>query len=328
MLNGFLGHFIGGFLMTAIPRFSNTEKASQYEVLIYLGALILGLFLIAGDNIWSIPITGSLQSFCLILFITKRMIIKKKAKLNPPPSFVFIPMALGLWFGSSVFSLIKGEDFSYIFFEGTVTALILAIGTRIIPGICGHTQILPTPNEKLISPVLLLAAFSYLSTFLIKIPLEVANFVRFTIISFVIFKYWFITKRPPNKAVLSYCLKLSGWFIVISHLMNVYAPFDGGIHITHQLFISGYTLLTLLISVRVLQSHGPKDESYEKRKILYTISGLLFFGAMTRVSSYFLPQVYSSHLSYSSIVSLIAIMLWTVVYLPLIFIPEKKELNL
>src|SRR5690606_34686279 len=50
MLNGFSGCFIAGFLMTAIPRFSQTKRAEKFEVLAFFFVTLFGLFFAYQEN--------------------------------------------------------------------------------------------------------------------------------------------------------------------------------------------------------------------------------------------------------------------------------------
>ena len=69
VLNGFAGLFIGGFLMTAVPRFSSTAKAHSYEVLSYIFMSFLGLYFAASDNEKMMYISSGIQPFILLSFI-------------------------------------------------------------------------------------------------------------------------------------------------------------------------------------------------------------------------------------------------------------------
>ena len=89
----------------------------------------------------------------------------------------------------------------------------------------------------------------------------------------------------------------------------------GDIHVSHSFFINGIVLLSLLIGTRVIQSHGPKNKKLENKKILYVITGLIVLAALTRVSAYYLPDVYLTHLAYSSVVLSLAVILWAFSYL-------------
>jgi uncharacterized protein involved in response to NO len=90
---------------------------------------------------------------------------------------------------------------------------------------------------------------------------------------------------------------------------------DGLIHISHSFFINGIVLLSLLIATRVLQSHGPKDNKLEQSKILYVVSFFIVLAAATRVSAFLLPDLYLTHLAYSSIMLALGVLVWSFKYL-------------
>jgi len=102
---------------------------------------------------------------------------------------------------------------------------------------------------------------------------------------------------------------------VLSFILKV-VWIDWGIHISHAFFINGIVLLSMLIATRVLQSHGPKQPGLENKKVLGLITFLVVTSAATRVSAFIIPDLYLTHLAYSSILLSLAIMIWGVQYLP------------
>jgi uncharacterized protein involved in response to NO len=97
------------------------------------------------------------------------------------------------------------------------------------------------------------------------------------------------------------------------------------IHLMHLFYISGLSLLTLMIATRVTLSHGGHGTQLEiKSKSLKVIIGLFVLAALTRMSAGFIPVLYLSHLFYAASVWIIGMLVWAVVFLPKIF---KIHLN-
>jgi len=323
MLNGFSGCFIGGFLMTAIPKFSKTNTASKIEIFLYLLVTLSGLFFARAEVASGVFICSALQPLVIFSFLLPRI---SKRQENPPYSFVFIFVGLLLWTVSALASLFfDAELFKHIHYEGAIASIILGVGSRLIPGILGHQEIVTAQKEKYEKPVsifktipvtflALIGAFviSYLS------DNSLAHMVRAAVVFIIAIFYWNLWKAPRTKTALTWCIWLSGWLITLSFVLKAFWT-DGLIHISHSFFINGIVLLSLLIATRVLQSHGPKDNKLEQSKILYLVSFCIVLAAATRVSAFLLPDLYLTHLAYSSLMLAIGVLVWSFKYLRFIF---------
>lgn len=323
MLNGFSGCFIGGFLMTAIPKFSKTNTASKIEIFLYLLVTLSGLFFARAEMASGVFICSALQPLVIFSFLLPRI---SKRQENPPYSFVFIFVGLLLWTVSALASLFfDAELFKHIHYEGAIASIILGVGSRLIPGILGHQEIVTAQKEKYEKPVsifktipvtflALIGAFviSYLS------DNSLAHMVRAAVVFIIAIFYWNLWKAPRTKTALTWCIWLSGWLITLSFVLKAFWT-DGLIHISHSFFINGIVLLSLLIATRVLQSHGPKDNKLEQSKILYLVSFCIVLAAATRVSAFLLPDLYLTHLAYSSLMLAIGVLVWSFKYLRFVF---------
>lgn len=319
MLNGFTGSFIGGFLMTAVPKFSQTSSASKYEVWVYFLITMLGIIPAYGDRPVAVYLISSLQPLIILIFLFRRI---TKRKANPPYSFAFIFIGLFLWLISGVFCFfIDSEGFKQLHYEGAIACIILGVGSRLIPGILGHVDIVQTQRNIYEKPIpifqsiprhfLLLMASFIISYFL---PQDIGGIVRALVVTAIGMIYWRLWKSPPTKTKLSWSIWISAWMIVLSFAFKVIWS-DLGIHISHSFFINGIVLLSLLIATRVLQSHGPKKPELENKMVIGVVTFLIIFASATRVSAFIMPDLYFTHLAYSSIVLSLAVLLWGAKYL-------------
>lgn len=319
MLNGYVGMLIAGFLMTAVPRFSKTFEAQSFEILSFFLVTFLGLFFAYRDQESLVFLLSSLQAVIILLFMFRRI---TKRKENPPYSFIFIFVGLILWFLSGIGSLIYGTDaFKQLHYEGSITAIILGVGSRLIPGILGHIEIVSAQREKYETPDPILKTVPY--HFYLSIILFVGSYfllefygsiIRAVVVGTIGFAYWKLYALPRERTALTWNIWVCGYMIVFSFILKAVWE-DGVIHASHALFISGIVLIGLLISTRVIQSHGPKDKTLENWKGLYWVSGLLLLAAATRVTAFIMPDGYLRHLGYSSLVLTIAVLIWGLKYL-------------
>jgi uncharacterized protein involved in response to NO len=142
MLNGFSAFFVTGFLMTAVPKFSQTKTADPFEVYGYLSVFLLGLLFSFFNNESYAYLASGLSGVILLSFLLRRILTKK---VNPPYSFLFIFVGLLLWiFSSFISSFWPYDSYKNIHSEGAMMAIILGVGSRLIPGILGHVEVVLT----------------------------------------------------------------------------------------------------------------------------------------------------------------------------------------
>lgn len=333
-IGGFLYFSIFGFLMTALPRFTQTHFATPIDIFFsaFLILAILSSSLLKSSTLfWFFIFIG--WPF-LISFAAKRFAIRKQ---NPPFTFLFVGLGLLLGALGSFLILIHHSlqldtfqilsQGKVLFYDGMVLSLILGIGGRLIPGILGFKEIVskqrevyekPIPFLKVIPKDILLAA----PLFLLSLILEGYLFflpgylLRALIISYIAFKYWNIHKWPTERKWHGIFLIVSCWFIVIaSWLLIVFI--NHAISIKHLIYIGGYSLITLLVASRVILAHGNSGLELEYKHFPYSFFGsILALAALTRAVAPFIPDSYLNHLGYTGFSFIIGTLIWSVVFLP------------
>lgn len=319
VLNGFSASFIVGFLMTAVPKFAKTPTAEKKEIAFFAGITLSGIVLAYQEMEQLTYACSALQSATILTFLFRRI---HKRKENPPYSFVFIFAGLFLWLFSSLFNTFSFLDtFKLLHYEGSIAAIILGVGSRLVPGILGHSEIVQTQrslyeNERpfiMTVPLHFYAMIiSFVASYFLPDPLGIA--IRSTVVVFVGLFYWKLYHAPREKSALTWNIWGACWLILFSFVLKLVWR-DGVIHASHSFFLSGIVLLSLLIATRVLQSHGPKDKRLENLKLLYVVSFFTILAGATRVSAFLMPEHYLRHLGYSSVTLMIAILLWSYRYL-------------
>lgn len=326
VLNGFMAMFVGGFLMTAIPKFSRTQSAHKFETLsfAFMALVIIALSYTTHENL--ILWCSSLQAILLFSFAFRRFRI---TTASPPFSFVFIFVGIILWILSgiagSLFSEVPQVSLQY---DGAILAFILGIGSKLIPGILGHSEVLSPANFlkekkhylKTVPSYFYLLMILYVLSFLIE--LQYGNWLRFLIVLFISMKFWKLYLLPPTKTALTYSIWLSAWLILLSVLLKA-LWLEGFIHAGHSFFINGIVLLSILVATRVLVAHGPMKKELENSKWLYVITFFIVLAAATRVSAFLMSESYYRHLAYSSFSLGLGIIIWSVLYLKFVRIFPK-----
>lgn len=314
VINGYLYSMILGFLLTALPQFTKSSETTKIEFSL---AFILALApSYAGfmANAQTLSIISLLQASFLIFYVLKRFVTMKT---NPPYSFIFMPVALLLWCVADLRHLFLDDPASLLlFYEAATMAFIIAIGTRLVPGLLGHQEIVDyqrgiyetqTSFLKMIPKGFLLMTIVYgLSAFSFERDL---SFLRVGVLTSIALSYWRIFSLPTEKTSYAWSVWLCIWGILITSYLKLFFP-EYGIHISHGYFLMAIVLLSLLVGTRVVRAHYIKDSQLEKSRLLYVLVGLLFLAAATRVTAPLLARGYENHLAYSSIVLISSSFLW------------------
>jgi len=92
-INVYLTGFIVGFLLTALPRFSNTSPASHGELLTALAFFVAQPILLS-RGVWVAAESCFAALLLLVLCFAGRRFAARKSGLGPPPEFVWILFAV------------------------------------------------------------------------------------------------------------------------------------------------------------------------------------------------------------------------------------------
>ena len=345
MIGGFLFLIATGFLMTAIPAFTETEVATPVELGISIFfALALAIAGIANDSILFHRLFLA-QMVALLSFGVRRVL---KRKNNPPPPFIFI--ALGIlcrFFGDVIMCIEDKRALSegwYIlghnlFFQGMMLSFVLGVGSRLLPALMGWEEL---PLEESITPAslkpslqnfqmpfLILVMFLLAASFFIEafIDFKFGRILRALCASVIAFRFWKLHKFPLEKTWLSRWLWVSGWCVVIG--LWGYATFPSyAVDLLHITFVGGFSLMTLMIATRVTLAHGDHGYDLEGTSKALKWAGVLILAAMlTRVLAPFTMDRYRTHLGYASLAWTMAIIIWACVFLKKIFLLSNSDPN-
>jgi len=326
MVGGFLMVYSLGFLTTAIPHFTSTEMMTSKErisAISILGLLILSFFL--EPKVITHGMELILVLF-LLFFAGKRFLGRSN---NPPPTFMFI--GIGLLLGAVGALMLMLLDLGLIdqnflgfskstFYSGFMLSLIIGIGSRLIPALLGHQPVHPPtsvgaskkfwPN---ISNDLKFLAAAFIISFLFELKdglVFYAYVLRLFLVLLVALKYWKIFSPPRNKGYMYSLLWLSSWSMVVAHLLLVFFP-SWRLQSLHLLYVSGFGLLTIMISTRVTLAHGGFSLAMEKNSFAILFSGIfILIAAIARFIGPTFVGHYEHMLLISSICWVAAMIIW------------------
>ncbi|WP_373999129.1 NnrS family protein [Bdellovibrio bacteriovorus] len=328
MMGGFFLCFVCGFLMTAVPRFTNTfgpTRAEQNFSFIAIAGLFASLLVSQKAAFYGAVL---LCLFFLVFYSARRFLQRKS---NPPDSFIFVAAGL-LSAIAGTFILFLAELVNLpsdlyslgrsLFLQCYIMCLILGVGSRLIPALLGWGP-LPTEMHRTSRQVWLFAGLSFF--FVLSYFCESqghtlgAALLRAAIVTLICFKFWKLHKFPQRRGVQTWGLWSSAWSLLLAFWALVFLP-SFRIHILHIVYASGMGLMTFMIAVRVILSHGKHSMILEKSsKLLGLGAFLLFFAGLTRFSAGLAPHIYQSHLLYAAVTWIAGALVWGWVFLPKIF---------
>lgn len=314
--------------MTAIPQFSKTRLAGRLEVWAYFFltlaapiSTLLGSY--SAANVFSV-----LQALHLLSFILPRI---AKRQANPPYSFIFILVALFLWPLAAIGQLLSAHEFFKVLqHEASIAALILGVGARLIPGILGHNEIVQAQKGRYenvssffhtIPTGFILLVLAFIASYLLQ--QGQAQWIQAGIVSIVAIAHWRVHHLPTKRTHLTWSLWFCAIFMILSFILRPIF-YEAHIHVTHAFFINGVVLISLLVATRVACAHGP-GVAFENSPWVSLTTGLIFLSSATRVSAYFMPETYFTHLGYSSFILILAVVIWSIKFIPYMTFQPVKE---
>lgn len=288
MFYAFLWAFISGFLMTAVPRMTQTNTASKFEVALSLFCILLQCALLFTNELQISFFIYILQILILLKFVGYRMLKRKKL---PFDGFIFVGFAFALNTLGVVFYLLDSQfkALSIFSMQAFVINLVLGVGSRLIPLLSRiPNSIEPTQEQAQQNRLELLAwAIALNSSFIAEYLFQRSEFLllRFVVLSLFSIRHLKLLKKPSRWSSLSYGLKTSIVFTCIGYLLAYLNPANE-LAWLHLVFIGGLALVTLMVATRVSLAHTGQnlDLEFNNKPALVVIAGFLI-SSLLRVQS-------------------------------------------
>jgi uncharacterized protein involved in response to NO len=321
MIGGFLLSFAFGFLWTAIPRFLRAPMPTRRELLALVAAMgatpVLGL--LSQPAFFYLAVLSGLS--LTIHFGVTRFRLRRNA---PPPSFVFVffgmlatAISLLVLIASSVAPVpVPLASFARAFFlKGFVLFLVLGIGMKLIPALTGWK---PAPEAEPGNDDFRVKHSHGVFMALITLGLWLESqgqaalagpaYALGLILAGI--SEMKLGSLPRVKSGLSLSVWASMIVTSLSPLLFIYNP-SFALHFWHLIFIGGFGLLTVFVSLRVVMAHsGQEFLKWEKRPAYFVIAGLILLAALTRLSAAYIPGSLLNHYAYAAFTWIAAIAGW------------------
>ena len=324
MMGGFLASFVIGFLMTAAPKFTGSFPAAKSELLlISLAAVAMCLSAALGEIVLTY-LFNFLAFLLLFLFLVRRFLARRN---NPPAPFVFVLLGVASVMIASFYLVMHNQwhweatvtsRLAELFYrQGYILALVMGIGSRLVPALLGW---MPSPLEGRVLfkvlPFVLLMVLTVFSYFLEALGLyHWGALLRLILFAWLSLKIWRIYHLPKNRTYQAWLLWLSAWMVLIGFIGQLYQPYR--VHFLHLLYIGGFGLMTMMVAVRVILSHGGHGLQMEsKSHALWWVGGFVVVSALLRLAAAFWGDVHWDLIAGAGIIWCVACLIWAFVFLP------------
>ncbi len=330
MIFGFIWAFIVGFLTTAVPNLTQTKTLSRYELslLIFLYmSTIIGLFI----QCYLMARIGFLLTLVsLVIILGQRFVARKR---NFPPTFIYIPFGLLSALIATVISI--GQETGILpyadgltrlgrnlLFQGMILFLLIGIGGFLIRSILGWAPALPIsksdkmPQFKKI-PIaknihLVAALFLFASFILEAVEPTYAQAIRAVIVTLVLMLQVKIYRIPISGKLTSTTLLIALWLLVIGLWGQVFASPQYTVAFRHFCFMGGFAISIFAVATRVIFSHCGYSSLLSKRFWPFSVSiSFVGLGLAIRFSATFFPDIFFTHLAYSSVIWCMGVLVWS-----------------
>jgi uncharacterized protein involved in response to NO len=319
MSGGFVQNFIAGFMLTAVPRFTGSRSAQKAELLIcFLLSLWPFLVLLGAPLPFTPTVFSFLQVSFLLFFFLKRYFGGHGLM---PENFKWI--GLGLLFGivgGALSFANHAYESSLLINQGMILSVIIGVGSRIVAALMGWQPQEVKSKKMILRTRLQMLLFSVGLGFEIFGWIVPGRFLRAFVVAYAGYHDWRLYRWPARFGYQSILLWCSAWALILGLFAYALAP-TLSIHALHLTFVSGYSLVILLIATRVSLAHGGYDLSLETHSKMILAAGVfVFIAAATRVSAFFIPSSYFNHLTYAAVAWLSGVLIWSFLVVPRIFL--------
>lgn len=342
MILGFQTAFIMGFLGTALPRLLEVPRlglgaaALQAVGLILVTVLHLGHWTLAGD-----------AAFVLLLaaFLVDLGRRARQRRDVPPPAFVLVIAGLlsGLLGGALQVCIgassgpVPAPLFSLanlLLYQGYLLLPILGVSAFMLPRFFGLPNRQSFPESMVPPPGWLRrAAFAAAcgAAILLGFILEAFDLPHLgNLLRAGAFVTFFLVEVPAHqryqeKGSLINGLRVAIVSIPLGYLALAIWP-EWRTTLLHIVFITGFSLITLVVASRVLLGHSGQGHLFRARIWPVRILVWAFIIAMlTRVTADWMPDIRLSHYAYAAICWAIGAAVWARRLLPAVCVPDADE---
>jgi uncharacterized protein involved in response to NO len=327
-MQAFMMAFATGFLLTAVPRRTQTPAVTRIE----MGALAAALVVTTVGAIWESWVISEIAYAALFVLLGQfalRRFIGRAAGRRPPAAFVMVPIAAIQGFAGAI--LIAAAEFQDVpawtsglgrlmVEQGVFLCLAVGIGGLILPLMSGASppaDLGSSPREgwKAIAYGAAGAAI-FASLVLEQVGFERSGPILRAIVVTIGLGLGGGAWRPPGKAGLHRKLVwLATWLMPIGLIASGLWP-DYRVPALHILFIGGFSLMAFGVATHVALGHLNMEQLGLGRPPAVIILGAAFIIALLARLAADASDTYFLHLGWASAMWILGSAVWLIFFGP------------
>ncbi len=337
-MQSFLMAFAMGFLLTALPRRTQTKPASRTELILIAVALTItattSLF-----ELWLVAEAAYAFLFLILLQFAGRRFLGRSAGRRPPAAFVLIPFAVvhGLvgavlvaWSTQPSAPLFTGSLGRLLIEQGVFLCLAMGIGNLILPLMSGTSppaDLGSSPQETRKAVLFALCGAGIFASLVLEqlgwamlAPLLRAGLISST------FALGADAWRGPQKPGLHRRLVwLSVWLMPLGLLLSALLP-DYRVPALHILFIGGFSLMAFGVATHVALSHldGLEPLALGSPGPVRALAAFLLLSLAARLAADW-SNTYFDHLAWAAGLWITGSVVWLVFLGPKLLRPRQSQ---
>jgi hypothetical protein len=330
MAQGFELAFIGGFLLTFLPRVTRTSEIIRPHDT----GLVVACVLVFGAAAWMNAAVVAQSAFVLGLLVLVATFVERfrRRRNDPPEEVFFVPLGILLGLVGGLVQLAAALDWivepTYRFglrlvSLGMVLSIVLGVGAILVPTFIGIKDPLVIPKiagaheragRRFLYAVLaqlFVGAFVLEALGLPRAGALLRAFVGMTMLLWV-WKLW----RLPSRAGTTGWLLWSAGVCVGAGLVGAALWPANAVGLQHLTLLGGYGFLTAGIATRVLVTHGGHGVDAERTILDPLVLALLTLALVTRLGADFAGAGMNAWLLASGAAWCVAWIVWLARILP------------
>jgi uncharacterized protein involved in response to NO len=317
-IEGFLLAFAAGFLLTAIPRRTNTAPPGLALVAL-LAVLQIATAVATLWEAWRLAaMVAAAQILSLIAFAATRL--SAGPARRPPPGFVLVPMAL-VQALAGIALMGTAERIGRLLVEqGLFLCLVMGIGSLVVPLMAGQ----PPPPDLGSSPAVARQAAAYAAAGVVVVATLVAEGLGSLVLAPIVRGAVFAAtiaigggaarwpERPGWNRALTW---IALWMVPTGLVASGLAP-DYRVPALHVTFIGGFGLLAFCVATHVTASHLALPWLRDGRpRVLAILGGATVLALVVRVLAD-ATHTYFLHLGIAGSIWIVGSAVWLATLLP------------
>jgi uncharacterized protein involved in response to NO len=327
-MQAFMMAFAIGFLLTALPRRTQSPMVGRVELAAFAAALIVTTGAAIIDS-WIVAEIAYAALFVLLIEFALRRFMAGEAGRRPPAAFVLLPIAAlqgmagaGLIAAGDANAVLPSTGYLGVLLveQGVFLCLAIGIGSLVLPLMGGA----PPPPDLGSAPRESWKAIAYAAAgiaIFLSLLLEQLGFersgpiLRAMVVAIGLGLGGGALRRPGKPGAHRKLVWLAVWLMPVGLIVAAIWP-DYRVPAMHILYIGGFSLLVFGVASHVAMSHLKMEQLALGRPPAVIILGTAFIIALCARLAADVSHTYFTHLGWASAVWIVGSAVWLVFFGP------------